>query len=141
MIGYYNDLDFDTLDAPARPRRKSHYFLAALVFVAAYFTTITVHAQPQDAIVLNSNKFATVVGTVKAADDNYVDIVTAGKDMRIVLDDVNLSGEADTIFTPGMTVTVDGIMKGEDFGVPLMSARSITATAPATGAGAAPEVQ
>ena len=125
----YGGLDFNK-SAPRRPRRKNHFFFAALMFLAAYFTTITVHAQ-QDAIHLNSNKMATVVGTVKEANDNYLIVTSAGKDMKIVLDDVHMRGEADTVFTRGMTVTVDGLMSGDDFGVPLMKAKSITATSPA----------
>lgn len=127
---YYEDLDFDRHIA-RRPRRKNHPVFAALMFIAAYFTTITVHAQ-QDAIQLNSNNIATVVGTVKEANDNYLVVTSAGKDIRVVLDDVHMQGEADTVFTPGMTVTVDGKMQGDDFGVPLMDAKSVTATSPAT---------
>ena len=129
---YCDDLDFDS-HRRARPRRKNHFLFAALMFVAAYFTTITVHAQ-QDAIVLNEGNKSAIVGTVKEASDNFIIVTTSGKDMKVVLDDVNLSGPAETVFTPGMTVTVDGEMKGDDFGVPLMSARTVTATSPASGA-------
>lgn len=133
MIGYYDELDFVRTNHSA-PRRRPHYLLAALVFVAAYFTTVTVNAQVQpqaDAIQLNSSKIASVVGTVVEADDNWVVIETAGKKMKITLDDVDMQGAADTVFSPGMQVTVDGRMKGDDFGVPIMKAESITATAPA----------
>lgn len=128
---YYEDLDFDR-PAARPPRRKNHFLLATLMFCAAYFTTITVQAQPQaqDAIVLTEGKDAAIVGTVKEARENFIIVTTAGKDMKVVLDDVNLSGPAETVFTPGMTVTVDGEMKGDDFGVPLMSARTVTATSP-----------
>lgn len=130
---YYDDLDFDAhVMRSRRARRKSHPVFAALMFIAAYFTTITVQAQPQDAIQLNSSNIATVVGTVKEADDNYLIVTSAGKDMKIVLDDVHMQGEADTVFSVGQTVTVDGQMKGDDFGMPLMSAKTITATSPAT---------
>lgn len=116
---------------PAAPQRKRpHYVFAALMFLAAYFTTITVHAQ-SDGITLTSNKMASVTGTVTEADENWIVVNSAGKDMRIVLDDVHMQGEADTIFTPGMTVTVDGTMAGDDFGTPLMKAKTVTATAPA----------
>ena len=127
---YHDDLDFDRRHAH-RPRRKSHPVFAALMFIAAYFTTITVQAQPQDAIQLNSNNVATVVGTVKEANDNYLIVTSAGKDMKIVLDDVHMQGEADTVFTAGQTVTVDGMLKGDDFGMPLMKAKTVTATSPA----------
>ena len=140
MIGYCEGLDFKPRISP-RPRKKHHYFFAAMMFVAAYFTTITVQAQPQDAIVLNESRAAATVGTVKEANENYLIVTTAGKDMKVVLDDVNLTGPAETVFTPGMTVTVDGEMKGDDFGVPLMSARSVTATSPASGASEDPAVQ
>lgn len=118
----------------AKPRRRHHYLFAALMFVAAYMTTITVNAQPQqDSIVFGQNELTSVTGTVKEADEDWVVITTAGKDMRIDLGDVHLNTEADTVFKPGMTVTADGRMNGEDFGVPVMKAKSIAATAPATG--------
>lgn len=130
FAAYHEDLDFDA--HIARPsRRTSHRYFAALMFLAAYFTTITVQAQPQDAIVLTEDKDAGIVGTVKEARENYLIVTTAGKDIKVVLDDVKLSGPAETIFTPGMTVTVDGEMKGDDFGMPLMSAKTVTAMAPA----------
>lgn len=129
---YFDDLDFNHPRRTA-PRRKNHFLLAALMFLAAYFTTITVQAQ-EDNISLGANKMASITGTVKEADENWVIVTTAGKDMKIVLDEVHLQGEADTIFTRGMTVTADGTMSGDDFGMPLMTAKVITATSPATGA-------
>lgn len=130
MIGFYDDLDFDS-HASARPRRKNRLFLAALMFLAAYFTTITVQAQPQDGIALGQNESASVSGTVKEADENWVIVTSAGKDIKIVLDDVGLNGPTDTMFTPGMTVTADGKMTGDDFGMPIMEAKVISATSPA----------
>lgn len=129
MVATQYRLEFEPRKA-APPRRRHHYFFAALMFVAAYMTTITVNAQPQDQMVFNQNDMASVTGTVKDADENWVVITTAGKDMRIDLDDVDLNAESDTLFTPGMTVTADGRMNGEDFGVPVMKAKSIAATAP-----------
>ena len=45
-----------------------------------------------------------------------------------MLDDVKLKAPADTVFEPGMLVSVDGKITGEDFGVPLVEATSVTAT-------------
>ena len=130
---YAFDFEPGGASVTAKPRRRHHYFFAALMFIAAYMTTITVNAQPQqDSIVFGQNELTSVTGTVKEADEDWVVITTAGKDMRIDLGDVHLNTEADTVFKPGMSVTADGRMNGEDFGVPVMKAKSIAATAPAT---------
>lgn len=107
-------------------------FLAALMFLASYMITVRVNAQPatQDAIQLNANQGAVITGTIKEADENFVIIDSAGKDMKIVLNRVKMQGEADTVFQPGMSVTVEGKMDGNDFGMPLVEAYSITATEP-----------
>lgn len=126
--------EFEPRKAAPMARRRHHYVFAALIFVAAYLTTITVNAQPQqDSIAFGQNELATVTGTVKEADEDWVVITAAGKDMRIDVDDVELHAETDTLFTPGMTVTADGRMNGEDFGMPVMKAKSIAAMAPTTG--------
>lgn len=104
--------------------------MAALMFIASYMITITVNAQQPaaDAIQLNENDVTVITGTVKSAEENFVIIDSAGKEMKIVLDKVDMNGPADTLFSPGMQVTVDGRMTGNDFGLPLVTARSITAT-------------
>lgn len=128
MAVFYNDVNNITL-RPSHGRSRFHILVLTLVFIAAYFTTITVKAQPQDAMVFNANQMASVTGTVKSADEDFVIVTSAGKDIKIMLNDVNLKAEADTLFTPGMMVTADGRMKGDDFGTPIMKARAIIATA------------
>jgi len=114
-------------------------FFAAFMFMAAYLTTITVNAQTVvnapvstvtsgDAISLSSGERTVITGTIVDADENWVIINTAGKDMKVVLNDVDLNAEADEVFEIGMQVSVTGDMKGDDFGVPLINAKSITAT-------------
>ncbi|PZQ47875.1 MAG: hypothetical protein DI551_02620 [Micavibrio aeruginosavorus] len=117
--------------------------LAILMFTASYLTTITVKANAQaeagylgsdlapvqkDAIQLNANRTAVITGTVKEADENFLIIDSAGKEMKVILDDVHLQSPADTVFEPGMMVTVDGRMTGDDFGTPVVKAASVTAT-------------
>lgn len=106
--------------------------LTLLVFMSAYLITIRADAQtaivPADTIQLNADKNAVITGTVKEADENWIIIDSAGKDMKIVLDKVHLKDESDKVFEPGMFVTVEGEMEGNDFGVPLVDARSVTAT-------------
>lgn len=136
MIALQYAFDFNA-SKPSTPRRRRHYVLAALAFFTAYFVTVTVHAQDavptappvQGEITLGSDKTASVTGTVVEADENWVLISSAGRDMRIMLDKVNMKSEADNIFTPGMTVLVDGRMTGESFGVLVMQAETITASA------------
>lgn len=107
------------------------------IFLAAYMTSISIEANAQsaplqgDAIQLNSNNTAVITGTVISADENFVIINSAGKEMKIVLDRVDLKGEADELLDKGMLVTVDGRMEGDDFGLPVVDAYSITATQPA----------
>lgn len=137
MIALQYAFDFNAPKVTT-PRRRRHYVLGALAFCAAYFITVTVHAQDavvpqtppvQGEITLGSNKVASVTGTVVEADENWVLISSAGRDMRVMLDKVNMKSEADNIFTPGMTVFVDGKMTGESFGVLVMQADTITASA------------
>ena len=105
---------------------------ALLFFVAAYLTTINVQAQETlttgDAIQLRANNEAVITGTVVSADGNVVVINTAGRDMKIDLDKVDLKTPAQNVFQEGMSVTVQCKMNGEDFGVPLVEATSITAS-------------
>ncbi len=105
---------------------------ALLFFIAAYLTTITVHAQETlttgDAIQLRANNEAVITGTVVSADGNVVVINSAGRDMKVDLDKVDLKTPAQNVFQEGMSVTVQGKMRGEDFGVPLVEATSITAS-------------
>lgn len=137
MIAVQYTFDFNAPKASA-PRRRRHYVLGVLAFFAAYFITVTVNAQDavqtqtppvRGEITLGSNKAASVTGTVVEADENWVLISSAGRDMRVMLDKVNMKSEADNIFTPGMTVFVDGKMTGESFGVLVMQAETITASA------------
>lgn len=107
-------------------------FLTGIIFVAAYFTTITVNAQtnaaPPDVIQLNEGDYSVMTGEIVDADENWIMINSAGKEMKIVLDKLNLKAEADEVFQKGMSVTVEGKITGDDFGVPLVRARSVTAT-------------
>lgn len=129
MFAIDDRMDFEMPDTRVS-RRRSHPFFAALMFLAAYFTTITVQAQPQDVIALGENKSASVTGQVKEADENWVIVSSAGKDIKVVLNKVNLKAESDTVFQVGQTVSVDGRITGDDFGMPIMEATSIVATAP-----------
>ncbi len=108
-------------------------FLIVLIFTMAYLTTITVQAQDVtssgDAIQLTENNRAVITGTIVSAEDNVVIVNAAGKDMKVDLTDVKLKAPADDVFEAGMNVTVEGEMNGNDFGVPLVKARAITATA------------
>lgn len=114
----------------------------ALIFSAAYFVTVSVNAgqpsaakaNPPDVIQFNANAPGVVTGTVTVAEEDYVIINTAGREMRINLEKVDLQNDAGTVFTPGMDVTVEGEMQGEDFGMPIMLAKSITARETAAGA-------
>ena len=100
--------------------------IALVMFCVGYFTTITVHAA--DAIQLHANDTAVITGTVLSAQDNTLTIDSAGKEMTVVLDDVKLRAPADTIFDRGMLVSVDGKITGDNFGVPIIKAKSVTAT-------------
>lgn len=106
--------------------------MGMLMFIASYMITITVNAQQPapvaDAIQLNENDVTVITGTIKSAEENFVIIDSAGRELKVILDKVDLNSSADTVFSPGMQVTVDGKMTGNDFGLPLVEARSITAT-------------
>lgn len=111
--------------------RKTRF--ALLMFCIGFFSTISVNAQSQgqaqgDVIQLNDNKDSVITGTIKEATENFLIIDSNGKDMKIILDDVNVNAPADDVFTPGMLVSIDGEITGEDFGVPLVEAKSVTAT-------------
>lgn len=118
--------------APSFTRRL---LSGALIFSAVYFVTVSVNAgqpsaakgNPPDVIQLNADRPGVVTGTVVEAEEDYIVINSAGRNMRINLEEVDLQNDAGTVFARGMDVTVEGDMKGEDFGMPVMLARSITA--------------
>src|SRR5688572_6696820 len=127
-----NSLTFRTVHSAPSLRRR--FLSGAMIFAAAYFTTITVNASPPsasparpDVIQLNDTGPAVVTGTVVEADENYVIIDSAGSQIRVNLSEVDLKDEADTVFKIGMDVTVEGKMTGDDFGTALMTAKTITA--------------
>lgn len=106
-------------------------FVVMLIFIAAYLASIRVHAQEtmvqgSDAIQLGTNSEAAVTGVIRQAEDNFMVIDVAGKEIKVVLDKIDLKADADTLFRPGMSVTVNGKMKGNDFGTPLMEAHAVT---------------
>ncbi len=109
------------------------FMLGSAIFVAAYMTTITVHAQgyttptAPDRIELTSGNRAFITGTVKEVDDGALIIDNAGRDVKIDLDDVKTGGDADAIFESGMWVEASGEMKGDDFGTPIFKASNIRA--------------
>lgn len=99
-----------------------------MMFLSAYFVTVRVNAQvAADVIQLNANAPSLITGTITEASGNYVVIDSGGKPMKIVLDDVELKAPAEDVFTVGMNVSVQGEITGDDFGVTLVDAKSITA--------------
>jgi hypothetical protein len=117
-------------------RLPRHFFTSLLIFCTAYFVTISVNAQqppqaaasaPADVIQLKDNGPTVVTGTVTEAEDRHVVIDSAGTLMHIDLEEVELKGDAGAIFKIGMDVTVEGKMTGNDFGMPIIKASSITA--------------
>lgn len=105
---------------------------AFLLFTCAYFMTITVNAQetvvPGDAILVQENNDAIITGTIVSLDDDSMRINASGKDMIVDLDNVDLNTEAGSLFQRGMKVSVRGELEGDDFGTPIIDARSVTAT-------------
>lgn len=137
MMTLQNDYhgDIRTTRQPSAPSFARRLFSGALIFSAAYFVTISVNAgqantapaNPPDVIQLNADAPGVVTGTVVEADEEHIIINSAGRQMRINLEDVDLQNDAGTVFAIGMDVTVEGEMQGEDFGMPVMLARSVTA--------------
>lgn len=116
-------------------------FFAVFVFMAAYLTTVTVSATAQTAIVtpletggivVSDNGGANVTGTIIDADEDWVLIDAAGKEIRVSLNEVDLNAESDVVFEKGMMISVQGEMRGEEFGVPLMRAETVRAAQPST---------
>ncbi len=119
--------------------QKSHHtislnkiFYAMLIFMAAYMTTIRVQAQETytsgDTIQLKENKDTVITGSVSEVDDNFLIIDSAGKKMKIDLSKVDMKASAKDILRPGMSVTVQGEIKGDDFGMPIVKATDVTAS-------------
>lgn len=111
------------------PRR---FFSGAMIFVAAYFVTISVNAQTSaqpapDVIQMNDNGPTIVTGTITEVNGNVVNIDSGGTPMRVNLEEVELRGGAEDVFKLGMDVTVTGEMTGNDFGTPIIKATQITA--------------
>lgn len=119
--------------SPVFPARR--VFAFTLMFVAAYMVCISARAQdavivgPGDSIQLNADDRALITGTITAIDnDGALMIDSAGRQMKVSLRDVDLKADTDSIFEPGMSVTIQGEMSGEDFGVPIIRAKTITAS-------------
>lgn len=138
LRSHHGDVTKIQSSAPSFPRRL---LSGALIFSAAYFVTISVNAgqpssakaNPPDVIQLNADRPGVVTGTVTTAEEDYIIISTTGREMRINLEEVDLQNDAGTVFAPGMDVSVEGDMQGEDFGMPIMLAKSITAREAAAG--------
>lgn len=111
-----------------------HPFLTLLMFIAAYFTTVSINANAQDTLVtgdaiqLQANQKALITGTITKVNDDNFEMSSNGKTLRIFLKDVEMAGAADTVFQPGMNVSVQGDMKGENFGMMEVRAKSIVAS-------------
>lgn len=112
-----------------------HPFLALMMFLAGYFTTVTLKANAQDTLVtgdaiqLNENHGALVTGKIVNVDDTYFDMESNGKQMRVFLKDVKLRQKASSVLSKGMNVTVRGTFHGEEFGRMLMDAENVVASA------------
>lgn len=111
-----------------------HPLLAALMFITAYFTTISVKANAQDTVVtgdavqVQQNDESLITGTITDVDDRYFDMDSNGKTMRIMLHDVKMSADADDVFAIGMNVTVRGEFRGEEFGRTIVYAENVVAS-------------
>lgn len=109
-------------------------FMTFLIFAAAYLVTVSVRAQdavivgPGDAIQLNENDQALITGTITSVDKGSIIINSASREMKVDLSDVKMKTAASDIFKPGMSVTINGEMNGDDFGMPVVKAKSITAS-------------
>lgn len=107
-------------------------FMTFLIFIAAYLVTVSVRAQdavivgPGDTIQLNENDQALITGTIVSTENGSVVIDSAGREMKVDLSDVKMRTDASDIFKPGMPVTIQGKMNGDDFGMPIVKAKSIT---------------
>jgi len=119
----------------AAPAIVRHPFLVLMIFTAAYFTTITVKANAQDAqvqgdaIQVQSNDQAVITGTItKIADDNF-EMSSNSKVLRIFLSDIDMKGPPSSIFRVGENVSVRGDLRGTDFGVMEVRAKSVVASA------------
>lgn len=117
-----------------------HPFLALMMFMAGYFLTISVKANAQDTLVttgdtirIEKNEAATITGRIVAVEGDYFDMESSGRTLRVFVRDVDIArGQADTVFSPGMFVTVKGEMRGEEFDRTLVRAESVTASSAPT---------
>ncbi len=115
-----------------------HPILALLMFITAYFVTISVRANAQDTVVtgdtiqLQEDQKALMTGRITEVADAHFDMESNGKTLRIFLKDVDLKRSADGVFSPGMYVTVRGDLRGEEFGKTLVRADSVVASATPT---------
>lgn len=105
--------------------------LAGLIFTGAYMTTVTVKANAQvtgDSIQMQANSETTLQGRIEDVQDNFIIVDSGGKKAKIVLDDVEMNAPAESMLTKGMYVTVSGKVSGDDFGMMILDAKSITAS-------------
>lgn len=111
-----------------------HPFLILMIFIASYFTTVSIKANAQetlvtgDAIQLQSNEKALITGTITEVKDGYFDMSSNDKNLRVYLKDVELNAPADKVLSRGMNVTVRGDMRGEEFGRTIVRAKNVVAS-------------
>ena len=112
-----------------------HPFLALMIFLAGYFMTISVRANAQDTIVtgdaiqLQDDDSALITGRIIEVKDQYFDMESSGKVLRVSTRKVDLGASADSVLVKGMHVSVRGEMKREEFGRMLVDAESVVASA------------
>lgn len=116
--------------------RLNKFLMAMLFFTAAYMVTINIgNAQqavnaPADGVQVGENGNVVINGRITEVRDGAVTIVSAGKEMKVDLKNIDLNTNSKAMFKNNMNVTITGSMNGDDFGVPIVDATSITATEP-----------
>lgn len=111
-----------------------HPFLMFMMFIAAYFTTVSLKANAQDTMVtgdavqLQSNDNSLITGTITAVDREYFDMVSNESELRVYLLKVDMKGPASSVLSPGMNVSVSGEIRGEEFGRTIVRAKNVVAS-------------
>lgn len=115
-----------------------HPLLALMMFLAGYFMTISVRANAQDMVVtgdavqVQDDESALITGHITDVKKDHFDMESNGKTLRVFLTKVDMKSEADTVFTPGMHVSVKGELRGEEFGRTIVRAENVVASAAPT---------
>lgn len=93
-------------------------FLAIPILCAAF------SAQAEDALILDNHDSSIVSGTITRIQGESIFVTSAGRDIEVELDDLDVDKKITDLFAPGMQVTAKGHLEDDGY-TPVLEAHEI----------------